>query len=183
MFKLSSVAVLSAFACVITASAAQPGSYAGQEQREIKALSAEEIQGYLAGKGAGMARAAELNHYPGPAHVLELAGKLQLSEEQKSRTKAVFDAMQKEAMRQGKALVEKERELDRQFAAGTATTDGLRSTLKQLGELQAEVRGSHLQAHIEQRAILTKTQIADYDELRGYASPAVSGRSGHTHEH
>jgi hypothetical protein len=39
--------------------------YAGQEKREIKALSAEDIEGYLTGQGMGFAKAAELNHYPG----------------------------------------------------------------------------------------------------------------------
>lgn len=182
MFKLSGV-VLSLFALVNTASAVQPGPYTGQEQREIKALSSEEIQSYLAGKGAGLAKAAELNHYPGPAHVLELASKLQLSDEQKTRSKGIFDAMQKEAIHQGKALIEKERELDRLFASATATPDSLRSTLKQIGALQAEVRRSHLQAHIEQKAVLTKTQIAKYDELRGYTSQSGSGHGGHSHKH
>lgn len=180
MFKFSSIVILSALVFINTASATQPSSYDGQEQREIKALAPEEIQSYLAGKGAGLAKAAELNHYPGPAHVLELADKLQLSEEQKARTKAIFDAMQKEAVRQGKALVEKEQELDRQFAAGVITTDSLRSTLKQIGELQAEVRRAHLQAHLEQKAILTKEQIAKYDELRGYASRNKSEHGDHS---
>ncbi len=183
MFKFSSVAILSVFAFTNTASATQPGSYAGQEQREIKALSSEEIQNYLAGKGAGLAKAAELNHYPGPAHVLELADKLQLSEEQKARTKAIFDGMQKEAARQGKALVEKEQELDRLFAAGAVTTDSLHSTLKQIGELQAGVRRSHLQAHIEQQAVLTKAQIAKYDALRGYGAQDNAEQGGHSHKH
>lgn len=183
MYKFSSVVLLSVFAFTNPASATQPGSYAGQEQREIKALSPEEVQSYLAGKGAGLAKAAELNHYPGPAHVLELADKLQLSEEQKASTKAIFDAMQKEAVVQGKTLIEKEQELDRQFAAGSVTTDSLRSILKQIGELQAEVRRSHLQAHIEQRAILTKVQIAKYDKFRGYASQNNPGHGNQSHKH
>ncbi len=180
MIKFSSAVVLSAFAFINTASATQPSSYAGQEQREIKALSPEEIESYLAGKGAGLAKAAELNHYPGPIHVLELADKLQLSEAQKSQTKAIFDAMQKEAVRHGKVLVKREQELDRLFATGAITTDSLRSTLKQIGALQAEVRRSHLEAHLTQRAVLTKTQIAKYDELRGYTSGATSD---HSHKH
>lgn len=183
MLKLSSVVVLSAFALVNTAFAIQPSSYAGQEQRDIKSLSPEEIQSYLAGKGAGLAKAAELNHYPGPKHVLELADKLQLSEEQKTRSQAIFDAMQKEAIYQGKALVVKEGELDRLFAAGTATSNSLRSTLDQIGALQAEVRRSHLQAHIEQQAVLTKAQVAKYDELRGYTSQSGSGHGDHSHKH
>lgn len=183
MHKFSTAVGISAFAFVATVFAAPPAPYAGQQQREIKSLSADEIQSYLAGKGAGLARAAELNHYPGPAHVLELADKLQLSAEQTSRTRAIFDSMQKAAIRQGTALVEKERELDRQFAAGTVTEDSLRSILRQIGELQAEVRKSHLQAHIEQRAILTKTQIAKYDQLRGYTSPNAPESGGHSHKH
>jgi len=41
--------------------------YAGSENREIKALSTDEIASYLQGKGMGFAKAAELNHHPGPA--------------------------------------------------------------------------------------------------------------------
>ena len=56
--------------------------YAGQQARDIKALSPDEIQGYLTGQGMGLAKAAELNGYPGPLHVLELAAELKLTEEQ-----------------------------------------------------------------------------------------------------
>ena len=183
MFKLFSVVVLSMFVLVKTAFAIQPTSYAGEEQREIKALSSEEIQSYLAGKGAGFAKAAELNHYPGPKHVLDLADQLQLNEEQKTRTKAIFDSMQKEAIHQGKALIEKERELDGLFAAGMVTPNSLQSTLEQIGALQVQLRRSHLQAHIEQHAVLTKAQVAKYDELRGYTSQSNSGHSDHSHKH
>ena len=48
--------------------------YAGQQTRAIKALSPEDLAGLLNGEGRGMAKAAELNGYPGPVHVLELAG-------------------------------------------------------------------------------------------------------------
>lgn len=182
MFKFSNAMVLSALVFTNIACAAAPSSYVGQEQREIKALSAEEVQNYLAGKGAGLAKAAELNHYPGPAHVLELADALQLTEQQKTRTQTIFAAMQKRAMRHGKALVEKERELDRQFAVGAITPEMLNSTLRRIAALHAEVRRSHLQAHLEQRAILTQAQIAKYDELRGYA-PNSSQHGRHLHRH
>ena len=43
---------------------------------EVNALSPDEVQQYLAGAGMGYAKAAELNHFPGPMHVLELADKL-----------------------------------------------------------------------------------------------------------
>ena len=56
--------------------------YAGQEKRAIKALAQGEIEGYEKGRGLGLARAAELNHYPGPMHVLEFSKELKLTKEQ-----------------------------------------------------------------------------------------------------
>jgi hypothetical protein len=53
--------------------------YAVQESHEIKALSPHEISDLLAGNGMGLAKAAELNRYPGPRHVPELAAQLQLT--------------------------------------------------------------------------------------------------------
>jgi len=73
--------------------------------------------------------------------------------------------------------------LDRQFTSGVVTTGSLRSTLKQIEELQAEVRRAHLEAHLEQKAILTKEQIAKYDELRGYESQNNSEHGNHSHMH
>ena len=54
------------------APAADPARpYAGLEGRRTKALSEEDAAGLLAGRGMGLALAAELNGYPGPLHVLE----------------------------------------------------------------------------------------------------------------
>src|SRR5262249_1929289 len=57
-----------------TAWAQDPSSnpYAGQQSRSIKALSEDDIAALLKGAGIGLAKAAELNGYPGPAHVLAL---------------------------------------------------------------------------------------------------------------
>jgi len=176
VFSLTVVLVLAAS----NVFANQAAPYAGQEQRTIKALSADEIQSYLNGKGAGLAKAAELNHYPGPAHVLELADKLELSAQQKARTEAIFKAMQADAIRWGQALVDKEQELDRRFASAAITPQELRSLLEQIGKLQAEVRRAHLQAHLQQRAVLSVEQVAKYDSLRGYGSGQGHGHSGHS---
>ena len=72
--------------------------YIGQESREIKALSEQEVDAYLNGKGMGYAKAAELNQYPGPRHVLDMAEQLDLTEEQSKKTQAVFDAMKSAAI-------------------------------------------------------------------------------------
>ena len=66
--------------------------YAGMQTRPIKALSEQQIADLGAGRGMGLALAAELNGYPGPSHVLELADKLELSAEQRASMQRLFDS-------------------------------------------------------------------------------------------
>ena len=142
--------------------------YIGQESREIKALSPQEISDYLSGKGMSLAKAAELNGYPGPAHVLELAAQIELTSEQKTKTEALFETMQARAIMLGKELVQEERALDRLFASRTVSSETLENVLARIGRLQGQVRRVHLDAHLKQTALLTSAQIDKYDRLRGY---------------
>jgi hypothetical protein len=161
--------------------------YAGQERREIKALSETDIDDLLAGRGMGLAKAAELNGHPGPAHVLELADRLGLDPGQRTATQALFNRMNAEARRLGSAIIDEERDLERGFAERRLGDGTLRKKLDMLAALQGELRYVHLRAHLEQIAILTPDQIARYGVLRGYAAdrplPADShpGHSAHRH--
>jgi Spy/CpxP family protein refolding chaperone len=155
--------------CAALCWSAEPSApYTGQEQREIKALSAEEIQGYLSGSGMGLAKVAELNHYPGPRHVLDLAEPLQLSEEQRQKTQTIFAAMQTEAVRLGTQLIARERSLDTLFARDTLAEAQVEQLVTEIATLQGQLRAVHLRAHLAQRAILTPDQLRRYDTLRGY---------------
>src|SRR5437899_1240812 len=111
MWKLFSMLVV--LMLMPTLSPAQSGQkpYAGQERREVKALSADEIQALLNGQGMGLAKAAELNRYPGPRHVLDMASQLGLSEIQRAETQQIYDRMHQEAVRLGNLLIDKESEL------------------------------------------------------------------------
>jgi hypothetical protein len=60
----------------LSASAQSQSPYVGQELRQIKALSPQEISDFLSGKGLGLAKAAELNGYPGPARTIQPASRL-----------------------------------------------------------------------------------------------------------
>ncbi|HSM60492.1 MAG TPA: Spy/CpxP family protein refolding chaperone [Longimicrobiales bacterium] len=144
--------------------------YAGQEARDIKALSPEEIATLLAGDGMGFALAAELNGVPGPKHVLELVADLELSHEQAERVEAVRAAMAGEAVRLGGLLVEAERALDRAFAHGAAPREHVQRLVRESGELRARLRAVHLVAHLDTAEILTAEQIESYRRLRGYAA-------------
>lgn len=171
------------FAVVSHANATSDASpYAGQEAREIKALSAKDVQDYLAGKGMGFAKAAELNGYPGPAHVLTLAEQLRLSAEQKQRTEALFRSMEANARRIGAAIVEEERKLDRAFASKSISPESLAVSLKRIGELQAQLRQVHLEAHLAQTRLLSAEQVTAYARLRGYhGAHHEMGHGAHRH--
>ena len=67
--------------------------YGGLETRPIKALSEQQIADLKAGRGMGMALAAERNGYPGPLHVLELADQLGLTPAQRARMAELVAAM------------------------------------------------------------------------------------------
>ncbi|HXH13754.1 MAG TPA: Spy/CpxP family protein refolding chaperone [Alphaproteobacteria bacterium] len=153
---------------------AQPrhSPYVGQEQRQIKALSDAELQALLDGRGLGLAKAAELNHYPGPMHVLELATQLHLSEAQRTATQQIYDRMRAEAVRLGQQIVAQERELDRLFADHNAAGPKLQAVVREIARLQGELRLVHLQAHVDMKALLSPEQVATYDALRGYGTPA-----------
>jgi Spy/CpxP family protein refolding chaperone len=170
-----------AMALLTLPAVAQHMPYSGQESRDIKALSPEEIADLLAGRGMGMAKAAELNHYPGPAHILELKDKLALSPDQAAVVQTAFDRMATAAKPLGAELVQRERALDDAFKQNRMTSTDVATETEAIGDLQGRLRAVHLAAHLQMRAVLTPEQIAMYDELRGYAggAPAMHGGMHH----
>jgi hypothetical protein len=152
--------------------------YAGQQARAVKALSDDDITALRKGEGMGMAKAAELNGYPGPAHVLPLASQLGLTEAQQRDVQAIFERMSAAAKPLGGELVAQEQALDQLFAKGDITPDQLTTTTAAIAELQGRLRAVHLAAHLETRALLNADQIARYQQLRGYRDPAAI-----THHH
>jgi hypothetical protein len=154
-----------------TAALAQP-PYAGMQTRPIKALSTQQIDDLKAGRGMGLALAAELNGYPGPAHVLELSDRLALSPAQKQQIQKLFDSMKAESTPIGVRLIEQEGALDLQFANRSITPDTLKDATAKIGMTQAELRNTHLKYHLETAQILSPDQMKQYAELRGYAPDA-----------
>ncbi|MCX4188027.1 periplasmic heavy metal sensor [Methylophaga sp. OBS4] len=142
--------------------------YQEQQNREIKALSDLEVAGYLTGKGMGYAKAAELNNYPGPRHVLDLANELNLSQEQTRQSRALLDDTQTHAGQLGEQLVAKERELNQLFADSMIDDDNLARLLTEISILQTKIRYVHLRAHLQQKAVLNQQQLQRYQQLRGY---------------
>ena len=176
------VLAAAAFAILCNLASAQSHQpYAGFEQRPIKALSEQQVDDLKAGRGMGLALAAELNGYPGPSHVLELADRLDLSSDQRARVQQLFDAMKQETIPLGIKLIEQEKELDHLFSARVVTPETLKSTIAAISMTQAQLRESHLKYHLSTAALLTQVQTRQYVELRGYREP--NSATDHQHHH
>jgi hypothetical protein len=155
--------------------------YAGQQARAMKALSDDDITALRNGEGVGMAKAAELNGYPGPAHVLQLSTQLGLSDAQRTAVQAIFDRMSAAAKSLGAELIGQEQTLDQLFAKRDIMPDHLVASTTAIAELHGRLRATHLAAHLDTRAVLNPDQIARYQQLRGYGQrhpPALPHRHG-----
>ena len=158
---------------------AQHQPYAGEQGREIKALSTEEVKQYLSGAGMGYAKAAEMNHFPGPMHAIELADKLGLTPDQRLAATQLMDAHKAEARAIGAELVEAEKRLEALFHSGKMEQGALAAAVSGAAANQGKYRLSHLETHRRMRALLTDEQVMRYDALRGYARPAAD--TAHQH--
>ncbi|MGR2740189.1 Spy/CpxP family protein refolding chaperone [Billgrantia sp. Q4P2] len=165
---------------VLTTGAAQGeavehGAYAGFHSREIKALSASDMEGLRLGRGMAQALPAELNGYPGPMHVLELADALNLTEEQRERTEQAYANMRARSIELGEQVIESERELDRLFAERHATLEEVNRLTEQAARLWGQLRAVHLEYHLHMLTVLDDEQVRRYSHLRSY------GSDGHRH--
>jgi Spy/CpxP family protein refolding chaperone len=177
--RLVKIAIIGSLAAVpivwqAAAQAQQDQPYAGLQQREIKALSREQMDDLASGRGMGLALTAELNGYPGPRHVLELAGQLALTDEQRTSIQRLFDSTKSEAIPVGQKLLSAERNLNRAFADRTITPERLETATTAIAGIQGELRNAHLKYHLATAAVLNPDQLRRYNELRGYAGTGSS---------
>lgn len=145
-------------------------TYVGQERRAIKSLSADDVQQLRAGKGWGLAKAAELNGVPGPVHILQMKNKISLSSEQEVKIQALYEEMKSKAIPLGVKLIALEQRLNDSFANGHMTETHLEQQLDAISDVHKQLRYVHLAAHLMTPKILTPQQIEHYNQLRGYHS-------------
>jgi len=170
--KILAAAVIALFAGSAAAQVHQHKhgqAYAGMQERSVKALSNQQIADLRAGRGMGLALVAELNGYPGPLHVLELADRLGLSPDQHRQVQRLYDAMKAEAIATGERLIDAETELDRAFKDRSITAERLAELSAVIGSHQGALRAVHLKYHLTTAGLLTADQSSRYAELRGYS--------------
>ena len=142
--------------------------YAGVETSEIRSFTQQELDNLRNAAGMGLARPAELNHYPGPKHVLEMAAALGLDESQRSRIEGVQREMREDAIGLGESIIEAERSLNQRFLHAHMDDQSLEAAVERVAALSGKLRYVHLRAHLRTKAMLTADQVQEYDRQRGY---------------
>lgn len=149
---------------------AHGSKYTGQETRSVKSLSPEDIAELERGGGWGLAKPAELNGVPGPAHLLELKDAIPLTAAQTEALTGLYVRMKARAVVQGKRLIALESRLDSLFRTRTITDAALRAALDAIADTRKDLRYIHLSTHLETPRILSEGQIEKYNLLRGYTN-------------
>jgi hypothetical protein len=147
--------------------------YAGQQSSSVPGLSEAEIASLRSGGGMGLARPGEINGYPGPRHVLDLADELALSADQRVAAQALFNQMQAEAVALGADFLSRYAVLEQSFRNGTATIESVQQQTAEIGQVEGQIRATHLKYHLLTKPLLTPDQVAAYSHLRGYTDGAA----------
>jgi Spy/CpxP family protein refolding chaperone len=132
-------------------------------------LTDREMADLRAGRELGLALAADLNGYPGPAHVLEYADLLKLTDDQRREVQTIFDWTTAQAETLGRSYIEAEQTLANLFRERKVDKQRLVEPISAVEKVRSELRLVHLSAHLEIAALLTETQRDVYDALRGQA--------------
>ena len=164
----------------LAANSSQISPYSGQEIRDIKSLSDNDVQSLQNGTGeafGGIAKLAELNGYPGPRHVLDIAQELQLTDRQRLEIELIYQNMSNNAKSIGSAIIAIEQDMDEAFANKTITEENLIAMLDKSANFYGQLRFVHLSAHLDTAQIMTTEQIQIYNEMRGYDGSSIDNSS------
>jgi Spy/CpxP family protein refolding chaperone len=165
------------------AAPATSSTYAGEQTRAITSLSQDDMQALSQGEGWGLAKPAELNGVPGPAHLLELAQEIGLSKPQVEQIQKLFNEMKAQAIALGNEYIASEKAVDNYFRQNQFSDRLLRDVVDQAEQARANLRFLHLSYHHKTLDVVTPEQIKQYNELRGYdqvrEDPCANIPAGH----
>lgn len=147
----------------------------------IQALTPQEVRDLREGNGMGLARAAELNGYPGPKHLLDMQTQIGLTPEQRDTVSRLYARMKERTTALGERVLVEEARLEEMFRTHTATPEALAAQVRAVESLRGELRLAHMATHLETLPLLTREQVARYNAMRGYDAASAGGDHLHMH--
>jgi len=119
----------------------------------------------LNGEEGTQAKVAELHVYPSPKKVLDLAGALNLTDDQKRIIKQITEETITRAKELGKQIIKIEEELNDALQTGFVNEKSVADDAQQIGRLRGRLRGVFLNAHLKTKKVLTANQLEIYKKL------------------
>jgi len=155
MKRISIIVVLSL--CIFTVIIPSGNSAFSQVPPDRNAL--------LNGEEGTQAKVAELHVYPSPKKVLDLAGALNLTDDQKRIIKQITEETITRAKELGKQIIKIEEELNDALQTGFVNEKSVADDAQQIGRLRGRLRGVFLNAHLKTKKVLTANQLEIYKKL------------------
>ena len=134
----------------------QASPYAGQEARAIKSLSADDDRRVPARRRLGLAKAADVNGVPGPAHLPEIEGRISADDDQVAAVSAIFAAMQAEAIAGERRLIARRARARRRVLGAASPMRACAAMLAVIEASRSAPRYIHLAALRPPRALLDR---------------------------
>ncbi len=156
--RIAGLIVLSMAAFAVLANN-KASPYVGQEIRTIKSLSDEDINALTHGKGWGLAKPAELNGVPGPAHILELEEALQLTPEQVTSIQALWETMNQSAKYYGERYLQSEAKIERFFNETETDEKQLPLLLADSANPPCKIKACSFTSTFESKAIVNPASV------------------------
>ncbi|WP_428329891.1 hypothetical protein [Mucilaginibacter sp.] len=126
----------------------------------VKTLTDEQYTALFNGEDTyGMAKAAELNHYPLPQKALKYKKELDLSPIQVAKLTALEKEFERKKLEMGQTIIHNERTLDSIFKYNRVDNGSLIFYTNRYGLYQGELRNTILQACFATKYLLTPQQV------------------------
>jgi hypothetical protein len=133
----------------------------------LKTLTGKEYNALIKGEDIyGMARAAEMNHYPLPDKVLTYKREMNLGPGQISKIKAIAKELHRKKLEMGLIIITNERTIDSLFRTNKFNNGSLIFYANRYGLYMGEIRNAILQACLATHYLLSAGQIAKLEALQ-----------------
>lgn len=134
----------------------------GESNLEGTSLTREEVNAYLTADSLDLGKVADINHFPNPKKVLKIKNLLNLNRVQNNRSTISYKLMRKYAIKTGRKIVLKERQLNNLFQQPNVDLGAVKKLVNEIAILKGKLRFIHLRARVNQKSYLTNEQITTY---------------------
>lgn len=136
-----------------------------QQVSPLKFISSQNYQYYKNGGNSDLYLIAEVNNYPSPGSVLQLAKELSLTTDQKHQVNMIHIELNRKVKEMGGFLIKEQTKLNQLFETRKIDEGSLIYYTNKIGALEGELRNAYLRAHLRTSTLLSAQQLKKYQDI------------------